>query len=243
VNSSLRKAGHPAKVIHPIGLRRHQVQKLLRTTIDERSIERRIDVLSRRFFGYPYQSSPLIGSAEVAEVFTASFEEFDCVTYIEMMIALARASDFDDFSDCLRHIRYHKGRIEWLCRNHYMTEWIRNNLRDGLLKTISLRTVPTVTRERVLNVVNGLPALRVRMKWVPKTAFPRLAQHLKTADLIFFVSTRKHLDVFHAGILVRDGAELLMRHASRSQGGVVEQEVREFMKANRMAGVIVARPR
>jgi hypothetical protein len=33
-----------------------------------------------------------------------------------------------------------------------------------------------------------------------------------------------------------------MRHASRSQGLVVEQELREFLKANRMAGVIVVRP-
>jgi len=33
-----------------------------------------------------------------------------------------------------------------------------------------------------------------------------------------------------------------MRHASRSQGMVVEQELSEFLKANRMAGVIVVRP-
>ena len=33
-----------------------------------------------------------------------------------------------------------------------------------------------------------------------------------------------------------------MRHASRSQGGVVEQELSSFLKANRMAGVILARP-
>jgi hypothetical protein len=33
-----------------------------------------------------------------------------------------------------------------------------------------------------------------------------------------------------------------MRHASRSQGSVVEQELSEFLKANRMAGVIVVRP-
>src|SRR5713101_1224879 len=59
----------------------------------------------------------------------------------------------------------------------------------------------------------------------------------------FFVSTRKHLDVFHAGIIVCDGNRVLMRHASRSRGFVVEQELSEFLKANRMAGVIVARPR
>jgi Protein of unknown function (DUF1460) len=70
----------------------------------------------------------------------------------------------------------------------------------------------------------------------------RLAAYLRTGDLIFFVSTRRNLDVFHAGIIVRGGKSMLMRHASRSQGLVVEQELREFLKANRMAGVMVARP-
>jgi hypothetical protein len=66
---------------------------------------------------------------------------------------------------------------------------------------------------------------------------------LHSGDLVFFVSTRRHLDVFHTGIIVRDGASVLMRHASRSQGGVVEQPLSEFLKANRMTGVIAVRPR
>ena len=102
--------------------------------------------------------------------------------------------------------------------------------------------VPILSRERVLNVVPGLAAQRTRMKCVPKVAMPRLEPHLQNGDLIFFVSTRKNLDVFHAGILVREGKTVLMRHASRSQGLVVEQELSEFLKANRMAGVIVVRP-
>ena len=72
---------------------------------------------------------------------------------------------------------------------------------------------------------------------------PRLAKYLHTGDLIFFVSTRKNLDVFHAGILIRTDQRLIMRHASRSEGLVVEQELSGFLEANRMAGVIVMRPR
>jgi cell wall-associated NlpC family hydrolase len=102
--------------------------------------------------------------------------------------------------------------------------------------------VPTLRMERVLSVVPGLDPQRIRLKCVPKQAVPRLERYLQTGDLIFFASTHKHLDVFHAGIIVRDGNKLLMRHASRSQGGVVEQELTEFLKANRMTGVIVARP-
>ena len=114
---------------------------------------------------------------------------------------------------------------------------------NGIIKPVSMPAVPTVIKERVLNVVPGLAPQRTRIKCVPKAAVPRLERYLQTGDLIFFASTRKHLDVFHAGIIVRDGKKILMRHASRSQGSVVEQELSEFLKANRMAGVIVMRPR
>jgi hypothetical protein len=66
---------------------------------------------------------------------------------------------------------------------------------------------------------------------------------LRTGDLIFFASTRTHLDVFHCGIIARNGDRVLVRHASRSRGAVVEQELNDFLKANRMAGVIIVRPK
>jgi hypothetical protein len=235
--------GRPMKVAQPRGLDRHRVEELIRAAKDQPSVVGRVDVLSRRFLGSPYLSDPLIGSAETREVFTISLEGFDCVTFLETIVALAHASNVDDFADLLRRIRYHKGRIEWDRRNHYMTDWLRNNLREGVFRRVSIPAVPTVSKVRILNVVRGLPARRTQMKWIPKSAFGRLEPHLKTSDLIFFVSTRKNLDVFHAGIVARVGQKLLMRHASRSQAGVVEQELREFFKANRMAGVMVARPR
>jgi hypothetical protein len=230
------------KQAQPRGLSRRRVQQLLWETQHDRCAGSRIDVLSRHFLGHSYKSNPLIGSADTAEVFTASLDGFDCVTYIETILALARASSVDDFADRLRKIRYEQGRIQWERRNHYMTLWIRNNVRNGIIRPVPMPAVPTLSRERALNVVPGLAPQRTRVKCVPKAAMPRLVTYLQSGDLIFFVSTRKHLDVFHAGIIVRDGDGVLMRHASRSRGGVVEQELSEFLKANRMAGVIVARP-
>jgi hypothetical protein len=226
----------------PRGLSRRRVDHLLSETKYDRSTVSRIDVLSRHFLGHSYQPNPLIGSADTSEVFTASFDGFDCVTYIETILALARASNVDDFIEWLRKIRYEQGRIQWERRNHYMTRWIRNNIRKGIIRRVSMPAIPILSRERVLNVVPGLAAQRTRVKCVPKRAVPRLAAYLQSGDLIFFVSTGKNLDVFHAGIVVRDGKKVLMRHASRSQGFVVEQKLRVFLKANRMAGVIVVRP-
>src|ERR1039458_3320414 len=226
----------------PRGLSRRRVEQLLSKTKHDRSAASRMDVLSRHFLGHPYQPHPLIGSADTVEVFTASLDGFDCVTYIETIVALARASNVDDFTEWLRKIRYERGRIQWDRRNHYMTRWIRNNVRQGIIRPVSMPAVPILRMERVLNVVPGLDPQPARVKCVPKPAVPRLERYMQSGDLIFFVSIRKHLDVFHAGIIVRDGKKVFMRHASRTRGFVVEQELTEFLKANRMTGVILVRP-
>jgi cell wall-associated NlpC family hydrolase len=230
------------KFAQPQGLNRRRVEQLLSKSKGDRSTASRIEFLSRQFLGRSYEPNPLVGSAETAEVFAVSFEGFDCVTYIETVLALALASNVDDYTEWLRKIRYEGGRVEWERRNHYMTLWIRNNVREGIIKPVSMSAVPTLTIERVLNVVPGLAPQRTRVKCVPKRGLPRLERYLQTGDLFFFASTRKHLDVFHAGIIVR-GEKVSMRHASRSKGGVVEQELSDFLEANRMTGVIVMRPR
>jgi hypothetical protein len=230
------------KHAQPRGLSRRRVEQLLSKTKHDRSVDSRIEFLSRQFLGRSYKPDPLIGSSDTAEVFTAALDSFDCVTYIETVVALARASKVDDFTDWLRKIRYERGQIQWDRRNHYMSLWIRNNVRNGILRPVSMPAVPILSRDRVLSVVPGLDPQRTRIKCVPKAAVPGLERHLHSGDLIFFASTRRNLDVFHAGIIVRDGKKVLMRHASRSRGSVVEQELSEFLKTNRMAGVIVVRP-
>jgi len=228
----------------PRRLSRRRVEQLLSKSKSYRSAGSRIEILSRHFVGHPYQINPLIGSADTPEVFTVSLDAFDCVTYIETILALSLAKNTDEFLEYLRKIRYGGGRVTWERRNHYMTEWIRSNVRAGALKRMSLPTdVAQVVKERTLNGVPGLPPVRARFSCVPRPAIGKLTGRLQTGDLIFFASTRKHLDVFHCGIVIREGNRTLVRHASRSKGGVVEQDLNDFLKANRMAGVIIARPK
>ena len=85
----------------PRGLNRRCVEQLLAATKHDGSAGSRVDTLSRHFLGYSYKPNPLIGSADTAEVFTASLNGFDCVTYIETVVALARATDVDDFIEWL----------------------------------------------------------------------------------------------------------------------------------------------
>ena len=201
----------------------------------------RVESISRRFLGRPYATNPLIGSASSPEVFTAATNGFDCVTYMETVIARAYALTPKDSREYLRRVRYSGGRVDWKHRNHYMTNWIRNNARAGLVQPVKFGAA-SIAKQRQLDMVPGLPAQNRRFSCVPKNALSKVADRIHSGDLIFFASTRPHLDIFHCGVVIRDGRRLLLRHASRSQGGVVEQELGTFLKANRMAGVIVVRP-
>jgi len=205
----------------------------------------RVESISRQLLGRPYVTNPLIGSADTAEVFIPGFNGirngFDCVTYVETVVARAYARNSKEYAPILRRIRYESGRVDWKRRNHYMTNWIRNNARSGLVQQVKFNS-GSIAKQRQLNMVPGLPPQKQKFSCLPKRRIAKAAASIQTGDLIFFASTRPHLDVYHCGIVIRDGERLLMRHATRSQGGVVEQDLSTFLKANRMAGIILARP-
>ena len=225
----------------PRGPGGRRVQPLLSRAKALRTVAERVEFHSRILLGSPYEASPLGGSPGKPEVLSAALDAFDCVTYVETVLALSLSARAADFPGWLRRIRYEGGRVEWARRNHYMTGWIRCNARGGVVKRVA-GGVRAVRKERTLDAVPGLRPRPARFSCVPKREIGRLEPALETGDLAFFASTKARLDVFHCGILVREGGRLGMRHASRSQGAVVEQDLADFLKGHRMAGVIVVRP-
>ena len=204
-------------------------------------IAARVESISGRYLGYPYLAHSLVGSVDTPEIFTHSLEGFDCVTYIESVVALAYANETHNFAPILKKLRYSDGKVDWRRRNHYMTEWLNKNLRRGLIARVG-RNWETTRKSRVLNVVPGLPPRRQSFSCIPKRRFSAVQSSVRSGDLIFFASTRAHLDVFHCGILIRQGGKWVLRHASRRLGCVVDQDLQSFFKENRMAGVMLARP-
>ena len=225
----------------PSDLNIRQVRAILRDVRDTDGIGPRIDAISRQFIGVPYREHPLVGSSIAPERMTASLDGFDCVTYVETVLALARARDPADFLENLRCIRYAGGQVDWRRRNHYMTGWIRENQSAGAVRNRT-RGAGLIERDRRLNVVEGMAARNVRVRSVQKREFLRRSNEIETGDIVFFASTRPNLDVFHLGLLVVSGDSVLLRHAARSRGRVVEGELKSFLAENRMAGVILVRP-
>jgi cell wall-associated NlpC family hydrolase len=226
----------------PTDLDRPRVRELLNRVRSVEGIGQRLDAISRQFMGTPYISNPLGGGPSDQEVLSLSLKGFDCVTLVEYALALARSDTPARFVECLQSLRYSNGVVAWARRNHYMSGWIRTNVRAGFVRNVT--TGPgMVARERFLDVVDGIKGRKVSVKSLPKRLFMRRISEVSNGDLVFFASTRSRLDVFHCGVLsVDQTGEVCLRHAARSRGQVVEQTLPSFLDANRMSGLILVRP-
>lgn len=233
-----------AKPLHemaPPGLDLECVGGLLDGIRKETDLTKRIERISAGFLGKPYSDTTLIGGPRSQEILTIRLDAFDCVTYIETVLALSMSESVKEFIDLVTALRYHRGGVEWRRRNHYMIDWTRNNQSLRVVKNITAGR-PTIERRRTLAAIPELPRRDVVLRCFPKRRLPSVAPYCETGDIILFVSTRKWLDVFHVGMLVRDGNQITMRHATRTAGSVIEQPLTDFMKQNRMSGFIVLRP-
>jgi len=101
------------------------------------------------FVGTPYVPATLEVAGE--EDVVVNFEEFDCVTFVENVLALARFVRLHDreilesewgareaYRGTLREIRYRRARVDgYSSRLHYFSDWIRDNEGKGLVREIT----------------------------------------------------------------------------------------------------------
>jgi hypothetical protein len=201
----------------------------------------RLERISAHLLESPYINNPLGGGPDVQESFVIRFDGFDCVTYVETVLALADSRAADEFSDALRRMRYANGQVNWYSRNHYMLDWIKNNQRRGIVKNITNGS-HAVTKTRRLSLIRELPAKTATFRVIPKQALARIRRLVETGDIALFASTRRNLDVFHMGFIIKRGDHVWLRHASRTARRVIDQPLADFLKAHRMSGIILLRP-
>ncbi len=218
------------------------IRQLLLESRQTKLIGARLKQLSARLLGLPYLRNPLIGSPTEAEVMVTRMDGFDCVTFLETLLALARIRSADDFSTELRTLRYANGEVAYRNRLHYATDWSRHQVQRGVLAEMTLGE-ESLPREKMLSYVKALPPKIAFFRYFPKQRIDSVSRWLLDGDVIYFVSGREGLDVSHMGLIVRDNQRLLMRHATRSHHVVFEQELYEFFRLNKMSGFIINRPK
>lgn len=211
---------------------------------------RRVEFISAAFLETPYLADTLIGSAETAEVFVLRLDGVDCFTLLDTVEALRRTSSFGGFKEALRRIRYREGRVDFLSRNHFFSEWEEANsahLRDvtALVGGENVRRV-----EKHLNrkkdgalYLPGYPVKKREIACIPPEAVDEtVLARLQSGDYVGIYSPWPGLDVSHVGIVAKREGKVFLRHASsRSHPRkVVDQELTSYLGGRK--GLIVYRP-
>ncbi|MBS2031431.1 MAG: DUF1460 domain-containing protein [Deltaproteobacteria bacterium] len=203
--------------------------------LQARPLTERLDALSTRFLGAPYQMGLLgegPGNGPDPDPLWR-WDAVDCVTFVEEMLALARASSLADAEQVLQRIRYGGNAIRFAERNHLMeSQWLPNNIRKGFVRLVTKDIAGTDVRylwrrallpDRVSDV--ALPYLPLDRALAHQDQIPEGA--------IFFVARgfRGHVadHVTHVGFFVRHGGRLFARHASSGRRKVVDEPFEHFL--------------
>lgn len=199
------------------------------------------------FLDTPYVPHTLETTGE--ERLIVNLREFDCTTFVESVIALARTvrSDnpgFDTFLHELQYIRYRGGNLQgYASRLHYTSDWLYDNEKKGLLRNISGRlggireekTIDFMTTHRDAykqlksddGLLKEMELLENRINerggfyYLPKGSITGKTAVIPHMAMVAFTTALKGLDVTHMGFAFQQGGRVTFIHASSTQKKVV----------------------
>jgi hypothetical protein len=115
----------------------------LRLGIDKMPIGEAVVASGKLFLGAPYVAGTLDRDS-TRESLVVDLTEFDCVTFYENSLALARTlalnpkASLEDFKDQLRLLRYRGGKLrDYASRLHYSTDYFYDAATKGVLQPVT----------------------------------------------------------------------------------------------------------
>ena len=206
-----------------------------------------IEFYARQLLGTPYVAHTLEADEEIL---TINIHELDCLTFIETLYALTRATlnqrySWRDYAANIENVRYRGGTMgDYSSRIHYISEWIidnhmRGNLvevtpdlphADYLVKNIDYMTKHPGQYRQLKN--DSAMVEKIRRYELRQHRFPYLKRSwlnnkdvkaaLHSGDFISLVTKIDGLDVSHNGIVIVDEkGDPYLLDASMSGGKVM----------------------
>jgi hypothetical protein len=228
-----------------------------------------VAALGRRFVGAPYEPGTL--DPPGPERLVVNLRTFDCVTFVESALALARVlradePTFDAYTRELLRIRYRDGvPPTYPARLHYFSDWIASNADKGLVEDITDQLGGVVDPEPIAFMTGHQESYRqladtaylreIREReaelntrerlYVPEDRIADVAANIRDGDIIAATSTLPGLDIAHTGIAVWVDGALHLMHAPLvgSVTEVSEQPLAvRIQRIEAQDGIMVARP-
>ena len=200
------------------------------------------------FVDTPYKAGTL--EVDDTEDLIINCDEVDCTTFVEYALAMALCPQQGDemqegdFARNLQRIRYRDGKIDgYTSRLHYISDWINNAVRQGLLEAVTAAYSP-FKQKLSLSYMSTHPELYKSLKnspenvaqmakyekalsgkevhYLPKDKLePDGLPWIKNGDIIALTTNTPGLDVSHMGIAIYIKGQLHLLHASSKEGKVV----------------------
>ena len=200
------------------------------------------------FLKTPYVAHTLEVNDE--EKLVVNFDEVDCTTFVEYVLALSLspvkdgAIDKADYARNLKNIRYRDGKIEgYTSRLHYIADWVNNGVRHGFMEDVAAANSPDTVRlsldfmsthAKAYKHLESSPANIGKMEeiekslsghvfhYIPKNKLPDNGfGWIKNGDIIAITTNIPGLDVVHLGLAYYERGVLKLLHASSTRKMVV----------------------
>ncbi len=213
-----------------------------------------------RLLGRPYVEGALDRTA--TEALVVDLTGFDCVTYVENVLALAQAVEagtpsYDAYVRNLEALRYRDGTLDGYCsRLHYFTDWMLDNERRGHVRLVTRdfgqpfdKTIDFMTAHRdaypklagsdarsdslFACIVDVEAGLRDHgVYYVPQDDIRGLYDRLRPGDIIATATGIDGLDVTHTGFVFKDGERTGFLHASLTGEVKVSEDLADYIAGN-----------
>ncbi|MDX1392772.1 MAG: DUF1460 domain-containing protein [Gemmatimonadota bacterium] len=163
--------------------------------------------LARSFVDTPYTPGTL--EAEGPEGLVINFREFDCVTFVENMLAMTRfirgggaelLADPDraraTYEEYLTDLRYRGGRLDgYASRLHYFSEWLSDNAGRGLVVPVTPELDPALDDEPIDFMSSHPDAYRQLADPGVLAAIARMEERLNAAGPRVYVPESRIADI------------------------------------------------
>lgn len=236
----------------------------------ERSYGEIVEATGRALMGQPYVDGMLDVSDR--EILVADLTRFDCVLFVENVLAVANGIATGDQSvsaylQSLEVLRYREGERDGYCsRLHYFSEWIADNEARGRLdnvtsaiggerfeKQLAFMGTHRASYPRladsdslyacILDMERGLDDLE--LSYIPQDRIAEAYPLIETGDVIATATRIGGLDVSHTGFAVEmPSGKMGFLHASLSAGEVIiSPDLQRYVQGiDHQVGIVVARP-
>lgn len=222
---------------------------------------------AKEFLGTEYVASTL---ETEPERLTINMDKTDCILFVEMCLAMVQtvkgeSPSFETFCRNTQKLRYIDGTVDgYASRNHYTSAWIRQGEANGFFKEVTrdlggrrfwqelnfMSTHPASYKQLAADetLVDEIRRVERSLKgdcWIlPQADLARLAEGVRSGDIICFCTPVDGLDIGHVAIAVEQDGQMHFIHASTKAMKVVidSQTIADYVKTHKSTnGIRVVR--